>query len=57
MEQNNGQQGACVHFKFVSSDKLDNIPAFRQWLLSNNQTDKIKTNTLSNIVIQNLKID
>jgi len=52
----NDQRGACVHFTFVPSDILDNMPAFRQWRLSKNRKAEIKTNILSKLVFQGLKI-
>ncbi len=55
-ENINDQRGACVHFTFVPSDILDNMPAFRQWRLSKNRKPEIKTNILSKLVFQGLKI-
>lgn len=52
----NDQRGPCVHFKFVPSDVLDNMPTFRQWYLSKNQKIETKTNVLSKLVFQGLKI-
>lgn len=48
-------RGPCVHFTFVPSEILDNMPAFRQWRLSN-QKSSPKTNVLSHLVIQGLRI-
>ncbi|CAF1310293.1 unnamed protein product [Rotaria sordida] len=36
-KQINDQHGPCQHFKFVPSNILDNIPGFRQSILSTNQ--------------------
>lgn len=50
-EPTSDQRGPCVHFQFVPSNVLDNLPAFRQWRLRNRST-----NILSNLVFQNVKI-
>ncbi|CAF1137779.1 unnamed protein product [Rotaria sordida] len=36
-KQINDEHGPCQHFKFVPSNILDNIPGFRQSILSTNQ--------------------
>jgi hypothetical protein len=56
VDVNNNQRGPCVHFVFVPSDTLDNIPAFRQWLLSKNQP-RSKSSVLSKLVFQGLRIN
>lgn len=50
------QRGPCVHFQFVPSNVLDNMPAFRQWRLSKLRKTEIKPNILSKLVFQGLKI-
>ncbi|UJR13601.1 hypothetical protein I4U23_000614 [Adineta vaga] len=50
------QRGPCVHFVFIPSDILDNMPAFRQWRLSKPVKTEMKSNVLSKLVFQGLKI-
>lgn len=50
------QHGPCVHFTFVPAEVLDNMPAFRQWRLSAHQKPSPKSNVLSQLVVQGLKI-
>ncbi|CAF1218637.1 unnamed protein product [Adineta ricciae] len=51
------QRGPCVHFVFIPSDILDNMPAFRQWRLSKSAKAEDKSNVLSKLVFQGLKIN
>jgi len=53
-EPTNDQRGPCVHFQFVPSNVLDNMPAFRQWRYQNRS--KRTENILSHLVFQNVKI-
>lgn len=56
IENIHDQHGPCVHFTFIPSDILDNMPAFRQWRLSKTPQTEIETNILSKLVFQGLKI-
>ncbi len=56
-ENINDQRGPCVHFTFIPSDILDNMPAFRQWRLSKNPKTELKSNVLSKLVFQGLRMN
>lgn len=57
VEATTDQRGPCVHFVFIPSDILDNMPAFRQWRLSKTVKTENKSNVLSKLVFQGLKIN
>ena len=63
IESEDDQRGPCVHFTFCPSEILDNMPAFRQWLLDANKGKAKHCDTrptpsvLSKMVFQGLRID
>ena len=63
LESQTEQRGPCVHFTFCPSEILDNMPAFRQWLLETNKGKakhsdaRPSTSVLSNMVFQGLRVD